>query len=234
MPTRRSLHLVGLHSSILPLACFMARKDSLKRRNTLKWPNKRACKDSQFLIDRRSACSVPRHHRTARAFLCEPRFLVMPAHSRSKERRRFARLCRGHPRLLGARQTKDVDGRNKSGHDGGYARSALLEPHAGLIAVGEYDAGFFQGVPDVGEGARLQGFAGLKMRGRAGRDERSEIREGQLSPERNPPDSTSFSPAYACYARLVSGRMSVKRRRKLTMWLLVATFSECDLSASKC
>jgi hypothetical protein len=25
---------------------------------------------------------------------------------------------RGHPRLLGARQTKDVDGRNKSGHDG--------------------------------------------------------------------------------------------------------------------
>jgi hypothetical protein len=54
MPMRRSLHLVGLHSSILPLACFTARKDSLKRRNTLKWPNKSACKDSQFLIDRRS------------------------------------------------------------------------------------------------------------------------------------------------------------------------------------
>jgi hypothetical protein len=50
----------------------MARKDSLKWRNTLKWRNKSACKDSQFLIDRRSARSVPpRHHRTARAFLYE-------------------------------------------------------------------------------------------------------------------------------------------------------------------
>jgi hypothetical protein len=56
---------------------------------------------------------------------------------------RHARARRGHPRLYGVRQTKDVDGRNKSGHDGGYARSALLDPHAGLIAVGEYDAGFF-------------------------------------------------------------------------------------------
>ena len=63
---------------------------------------------------------------------------------------RHARARRGQPRLYGARQTKDVDGRNKSGQDGGYARSALLDPHAGLIAVGEYDAGFFQRVPDVG------------------------------------------------------------------------------------
>jgi hypothetical protein len=58
MPTRRSPHLVGLQCPILPLACFMARKDSLKWRNTLKWRNKSACKDSQFLIDRRSARSV--------------------------------------------------------------------------------------------------------------------------------------------------------------------------------
>jgi hypothetical protein len=56
---------------------------------------------------------------------------------------RHARARRGHPRLCSLRQTKDVDGRNKSGHDGGCVRSALLDPHAGLIAVGEYDAGFF-------------------------------------------------------------------------------------------
>jgi hypothetical protein len=31
----------------------MARKDSPKWRNALKWRNKSACKDSQFLIDRR-------------------------------------------------------------------------------------------------------------------------------------------------------------------------------------
>src|SRR5580704_11140064 len=59
MPPRRSLHLVGPQSSIWPLACFMARKDSPKWRNTLKWRNKSACKDSQFLIDRRSARSAP-------------------------------------------------------------------------------------------------------------------------------------------------------------------------------
>jgi hypothetical protein len=46
----------------------------------------------------------------------------------------------------------------------------FLKPHAGLIAVGEYDAGFFQRVPDVGEGTRLQRFAGLKTRNCAGRD----------------------------------------------------------------
>jgi hypothetical protein len=32
---------------------------------------------------------------------------------------RHARARRGHPRLYGVRRTKDVDGRNKSGHDGG-------------------------------------------------------------------------------------------------------------------
>jgi hypothetical protein len=32
---------------------------------------------------------------------------------------RHARARRGHPRLYGVHQTKDVDGRNKSGHDGG-------------------------------------------------------------------------------------------------------------------
>src|SRR5580704_14204374 len=48
MPTRRSPHLVGPLSPILHLACFTARKDSPKWRNTLKWPNKSACKDSQF------------------------------------------------------------------------------------------------------------------------------------------------------------------------------------------
>jgi hypothetical protein len=63
MPTRRSLHVVGLHAAILPLACFMARKDSPKWRNTLKWRSKSAGKDSQFLIDRRSARSVSRHRR---------------------------------------------------------------------------------------------------------------------------------------------------------------------------
>jgi hypothetical protein len=36
----------------------MARKDSPKWRKTLKWRNKSACKDSQFLIDRRSARSI--------------------------------------------------------------------------------------------------------------------------------------------------------------------------------
>jgi hypothetical protein len=41
----------------------------------------------------------------------------------------------------------------------GYARSAPLEPHAGLIAVGEYDAGFFESVLDRLDGARLQRFA---------------------------------------------------------------------------
>jgi hypothetical protein len=60
------------------------------------------------------------------SFFVRATVLVMPAHSRSKERRRFARLCRGHPRLDGTRQTKDVDGRNKSGHDDGLR---LLEFH---------------------------------------------------------------------------------------------------------
>jgi hypothetical protein len=78
MPARRSLHVVGLQSSILPVACFMARKDLPKRRNTLKWRNKSAGKDSQFLIDRRPARSVPRHHRTARAFLYERRSSSCP------------------------------------------------------------------------------------------------------------------------------------------------------------
>jgi hypothetical protein len=32
---------------------------------------------------------------------------------------RHVRARRGHPRLYGVHQTKDVDGRNKSGHDGG-------------------------------------------------------------------------------------------------------------------
>jgi hypothetical protein len=52
----------------------------------------------------------------------------------------------------------------------GYARSALLEPHAGLIAVGEYDAGFFQRVLDDVDGAGLQRFAGFEAYDGAGRD----------------------------------------------------------------
>jgi hypothetical protein len=54
----------------------------------------------------------------------------------------------------------------------GYVRSALLEPHAGLIAVGEYDAGFFQRVPDDVDGAGLQRFAGFETYDGAGRDPR--------------------------------------------------------------
>jgi hypothetical protein len=52
----------------------------------------------------------------------------------------------------------------------GYARSALLEPHPGLIAVGEYDAGFFQGVPDDVDSAGLQRFAGFETYDGASRD----------------------------------------------------------------
>ena len=52
----------------------------------------------------------------------------------------------------------------------GYVRSALLEPHAGLIAVGECDAGFFQGVPDDVDGAGLKRFAGFETYDGAGRD----------------------------------------------------------------
>jgi hypothetical protein len=51
-----------------------------------------------------------------------------------------------------------------------YVPSALLEPHAGLIAVGEYDAGFFQGVLDDVDGAGLQRFAGFETYDGAGRD----------------------------------------------------------------
>jgi hypothetical protein len=52
----------------------------------------------------------------------------------------------------------------------GYELSALLEPHAGLIAVGELDAGFFQRVPDDVDGAGLQRFAGFETYDGAGRD----------------------------------------------------------------
>ena len=46
----------------------------------------------------------------------------------------------------------------------------FLKPHAGLIAVGEYDAGFFQRVPDDVDGAGLQRFAGFETYDGAGRD----------------------------------------------------------------
>jgi hypothetical protein len=42
--------------------------------------------------------------------------IVVPAHSRSKNGVASLRLCRGHPRLK-SQANKDVDGRNKSGHD---------------------------------------------------------------------------------------------------------------------
>jgi len=51
-----------------------------------------------------------------------------------------------------------------------YACSALLEPHARLIAVDEYDAGFFQRVLDDVDGAGLQRFAGFEAYDGAGRD----------------------------------------------------------------
>jgi hypothetical protein len=69
MPTRRSLDLVGLQSPILRLASFTPKKVSQKRRNTLKWRNKSAGKDSQFFDRSAVGRSVPRHHRTARATL---------------------------------------------------------------------------------------------------------------------------------------------------------------------
>ena len=42
---------------------------------------------------------------------------VMPGHSRLKNGVAAARLCPGHPRLDERSVRKDVDGRNKSGHD---------------------------------------------------------------------------------------------------------------------
>jgi hypothetical protein len=98
----------------------MARKDSPKWRNTLKCRNKSACKDSQF-FDRSAVDPLRFSSPPNRAgFFVRATVLVMPAHSHSKERRRFDRLCRGHPRLCRVHQIKDVDGRNKSGHDGGH------------------------------------------------------------------------------------------------------------------
>jgi hypothetical protein len=44
-------------------------------------------------------------------------FWSWPGHSRSKNGVASARLCPGHPRLW-KRKQEDVDGRNKSGHDG--------------------------------------------------------------------------------------------------------------------
>ncbi len=52
-----------------------------------------------------AANRICRYHTTGKKFR-----LVMPAHSRSKNGVAFARLCRGHPRLIPT-QTKDVDGR---------------------------------------------------------------------------------------------------------------------------
>lgn len=46
----------------------------------------------------------------------------------------------------------------------------LLHPHAGLVAVGELDAGFFQGVLDGLDGARFQRLACFKARDGSRRD----------------------------------------------------------------
>lgn len=46
----------------------------------------------------------------------------------------------------------------------------LLHPHAGLVAVDELDAGFFQGVLDGLDGARFQRLARFKPPDRSRRD----------------------------------------------------------------
>ena len=115
MPTRRSLHLIGLQSPILPLRVSW-RKKFAKWRDTFKSLNKSACKDSQFLIDRRSARSVPRHHRTVRAFLYERRSYSCPR-SHSKERRRLARYVAGIH--VFAACVKPKTWMAGTGHDGG-------------------------------------------------------------------------------------------------------------------
>jgi hypothetical protein len=148
----------------------MARKDSLKWRNTLKWRSKSACKDSQFLIDRRSARRVPRHHPTARAFLYKRRSSSCPRIAvRKNGVASLAYVVGIHVFVVRGKPKTWMAGTSPA-MTAAYVRLALLEPHAGLIAVGEYDAGFFQGMLDVGEGARLQRFAGLKTRDSAGRD----------------------------------------------------------------
>ena len=52
----------------------------------------------------------------------------------------------------------------------GLVSLGLLEPNAGLVAVGEFDAGFFQGALDGFDGARLQCLAGFEAHDGAGRD----------------------------------------------------------------
>jgi hypothetical protein len=48
--------------------------------------------------------------------------------------------------------------------------TSLPQPDARLVAVGELNAGLFQGALDGFDGARLQGLAGLEAHDGAGRD----------------------------------------------------------------
>jgi hypothetical protein len=56
------------------------------------------------------------------------------------------------------------------GHRYSLATLCLLQPNARLVAVGELDAGLFQGALDSFDGARLQRLAGFEARNRAWRD----------------------------------------------------------------
>ena len=94
----------------------------------------------------------------------------MPAHSRSKNGVASLAYVAGIHVFTACVKPKTWMAGTSPAMTVGYVRSALLEPHAGLIAVGEYDAGFFQGVPDDVDGARLQRLAGFETYDRAGRD----------------------------------------------------------------
>jgi hypothetical protein len=66
----------------------------------------------------------------------------------------------------------------------------LFDPHTGFIAIDEFDAGFFQGVLDRLDGARLQCFASLQSRDCRRRDlgHDSEIAHSEV--ERGPSHPT--------------------------------------------
>jgi hypothetical protein len=98
------------------------------------------------------------------------RAFVMPAHSRSKNGVASLAYVAGIHVFAACVKPKTWMAGTSPAMTAAYARSALLEPHAGLIAVGEYDAGFFQRVPDDVDGAGLQRFAGFETYDGAGRD----------------------------------------------------------------
>jgi hypothetical protein len=87
--------------------------NSLLQRNVVKWMTRFRSKGSQRVgWVERSETHSSLVQATADFALLYPLYELNPGYDL-----RHARARRGHPRLLGVRQTKDVDGRNKSGHD---------------------------------------------------------------------------------------------------------------------